>query len=519
MKKIKKIFALMIAMVIVLGMSTSVFAAKISIESGSSTSDATAETTTYTYYQILNASILSAGTVNKDTGELTTAGTVAYTIPAANTTLATNLNALRVNGIDLFTVTLSADSTEYTVVLNKKSETESFTGTEIATALNVPTITDNALSRGTFSQSAPGAIATQDNLNAGYYLITSSLGNVLAVQTLDDVTIVEKNDYPSVTKTVADEDVTAQIGDTINYTLDVTVPASATKEIVLTDTMTVGLTFNAVNSVTPYQGSTAGTALDSTTPGQIYSVSAVTKDPTTGNQTFTITFPKETVIAYAGQKLVVDYTATLNKSAVVGSSAVANDGNDNTVKLDYDSRYTTVPVTVETDTQKFTYDKVDGTDKTKKLSGAKFKLYKATLTTTNDVTTAVTKGEAIQLVEVTKGSEYRVATAEEIADESITTVTEMETNGKTITVNGIAGDEDYALVETQAPTGYNMLTAPYPIDPNTTNSLAVAVENNSGSTLPSTGGIGTTIFYVIGAILVIGAGVVLVTRRRMNVQK
>ena len=86
-------------------------------------------------------------------------------------------------------------------------------------------------------------------------------------------------------------------------------------------------------------------------------------------------------------------------------------------------------------------------------------------------------------------------------------------------------DGTYELVEVEAPKGYNLLTSPVEVvidgaDATETDlsplTVTTPVENNSGTQLPSTGGIGTTIFYVVGTILVIGAGVVLITRRRMN---
>lgn len=82
---------------------------------------------------------------------------------------------------------------------------------------------------------------------------------------------------------------------------------------------------------------------------------------------------------------------------------------------------------------------------------------------------------------------------------------------------------DYTLTEIEAPKGYNLLTSPYTVEGSklakATESAAnytLSVENNAGTELPTTGGIGTTIFYIMGSILVLGAGVVLVTRRRIR---
>ena len=81
---------------------------------------------------------------------------------------------------------------------------------------------------------------------------------------------------------------------------------------------------------------------------------------------------------------------------------------------------------------------------------------------------------------------------------------------------GLDKDSTYYLEETKSPEGYNLLDKEKEVALGTTTSIDVV--NEAGSILPSTGGIGTTIFYIIGGVLVVGAGVVLVTRRRMNVQ-
>ena len=116
---------------------------------------------------------------------------------------------------------------------------------------------------------------------------------------------------------------------------------------------------------------------------------------------------------------------------------------------------------------------------------------------------------------------YRVAAS----DDSNTITTIDMTSVSKVTITGL-DKKDYTLKETKAPDGYT-LAANTTVSANTlvrvdgdiegTNGV-VTVINNPGSLLPSTGGIGTTIFYVIGAILVIAAGVALIARRRMNVR-
>ena len=115
-----------------------------------------------------------------------------------------------------------------------------------------------------------------------------------------------------------------------------------------------------------------------------------------------------------------------------------------------------------------------------------------------------------------------------MSEDTDTKKTVITTNGNTVTIKGLDADTTYYLWETKAPTGYNVLTSPITLTATsstsgegdaavTTYSFAdQTIKNNKGSVLPSTGGIGTTIFYIIGAILVIGAGVLLISRRRMR---
>lgn len=121
--------------------------------------------------------------------------------------------------------------------------------------------------------------------------------------------------------------------------------------------------------------------------------------------------------------------------------------------------------------------------------------------------------------DATAGDIYRVAKADDA-----NTVTEVTTpaSGK-FTIKGLDADT-YYLTETQQPAGYNKLSAPITvvIDENgnitvgANNVDEVKVENNTGSILPSTGGSGTTLIYILGAILVLGSSVVLITKKRMR---
>lgn len=116
----------------------------------------------------------------------------------------------------------------------------------------------------------------------------------------------------------------------------------------------------------------------------------------------------------------------------------------------------------------------------------------------------------VKLIKVSD-TEYRVAEA----GESGAADTFMTVGSGKIVIKGVDLGE-YTLTETKAPAGYNKLNGDKAFTVEAGNTLVVEIENQSGSVLPSTGGRGTTLFYIIGGVLVIGAGVLLVTKKRMS---
>ena len=460
MKKMKKIFALAIALVMVFAMSATAFAATtVTINPGNPNGDSADPT--YTYYVMMKASVGESGT--------------AYYVESQ--ALATALDGLTAgeNNADLFTVTKASGADRWNVVINKNGEAD-FTGEEVAAAL--ATIKSNAIATGT---------ATNNQISLeydGYILIESSLGTKLVVDTVTTKEINEKNTYPSLTKT--ESTTNAEIGGTVTYQIPVVIPATvAEKPIVVTDIITKGLTLNtaitADNDVTGLEWT-----LDST-------------DATTQAKTYKVTIPAATVKALAGKTLTLTYTATVNELAVV------NEAETNKAHLDYNN-FTSVD-TDPTEIKTFGFD-LQKTDGTSALAGVKFTLQNSA----NEYYTEPSDDESVDEDRFV-ATKYEVTTPED---------------GK-ITFAGLAAGT-YTLTETETVTGFNLLTGPITVtvasdgsvtfsgDGQTANGTTVTVVNQQGSVLPSTGGIGTTIFYIVGAILVIGAGVVLVTRRRMNVQ-
>ena len=213
----------------------------------------------------------------------------------------------------------------------------------------------------------------------------------------------------------------------------------------------------------------------------------------------------------ANDRIIITYSATLNESAVI-----AGEGNKNETWIRYgDSSETThaetTTKTIEIPVFKYTDKLAKGGEAESPLEGAKFILRETD--TKKEIglkpTTTPTGKE---------GAYYKF-------DKATTAVTEVTTNntGK-FTIQGLAPGT-YELVEKEAPKGYNKLSAPVEITissegevsyNNGTKATWVKVENKTGSLLPSTGGMGTTLFYIFGAILVIGSGVVLITKKRMK---
>ena len=460
----KKIFALLIAMVMVLGMSTAVFASTITIDPGTPTGGS--GTPTYSYYLMMKA------TVN---GEK-----VAYYVE--NETLASAIDKLKVGEDDLFTVTKASGADRWNISINKKADDSEFTGEEVAAALD--TIKANAIDKKENSSEL-----TYTFEGDGYVLVESSLGTKLVLDTITTKEIKEKNTYPSLEKT--EDTSNAEIGGTVNYEIPVSIPANvAEKAITVTDIITKGLTLNTTISVTGAAADPAYTSATWTQSGD------AAED---GSKTYTVTIPANVVKANAGGTITLKYSATVNENAVV------NVPETNKAKLKYDNFTSVETEPVEVKTFGFDLLKIGDDNDENPLANVEFTL-------TN---------KAGNYYDATADSNPRFSAGEKIA--------KTDANGK-ITFAGLAAGE-YTLTETKTNDGYNLLSGPITVTiddkgtatfsgdgASTLEGNAVKINNQSGAVLPSTGGIGTTIFYIIGAILVVGAGVVLVTRRRMNVQ-
>lgn len=353
---------------------------------------------------------------------------------------------------------------------------------------------------------------TASNLSLGYYVVDSSLGVLCGLTTTKPTaTISEKNEVPVPDKTVKEDSTdrygdsnTAQIGDTVEFKTVIHAKKGA-QNYKLHDQMEAGLTLNQ-NSITVKVGDT--TLTSDTDYTVAFNVDCKDKNGTDATCDFEITFTKDYLSTItANTDIVVTYTAVLNKDAEIADAT-----NDNDTMLDYgDNSHSTWD---KTTTKTFMFDIIKTNSDKKLLTGAKFKLYDAQ-----------TAGNEIALVKESDGV-YRVATATEKSAGGFTSA--VIEAGKA-TVKGLDANTTYWLEETEAPTGYNKLAGRVEVKIENTNLTTtmtgdiwaegnggVQITNQSGTELPSTGGVGTTIFYVLGGILAVTAIVLLVTKKRMN---
>ena len=347
-------------------------------------------------------------------------------------------------------------------------------------------------------------------LEAGHYLVTSTLGTKATVGTTPgnpNPEIQEKNEAPTNVKTV-EEDSTgnygstndADIGQTVNFKSTITAQPGA-KNYVFEDTMSAGLSYK--NDAKVYTDETMTTELAAAN----YTVNNTPGD----GKTFTITFTQSYLDTItAATKLYVKYSAKLNEGAVVGLP-----GNSNKSTLKYGDS-TNTKSTPESVTITYTWDldvlKYGNTDKANVLENAQFVL----LNKDRDKVAVVVNGKLTGWADVPTAG----------VDGTITwpakTILTTGANGK-IEIDGLDADT-YYLREIEAPAGYNKLANDVEVvingatkgesDNLTYTTVIAEVNNQSGTQLPSTGGVGTTIFYVLGGILAVGAAVLLIARKR-----
>lgn len=500
MKTIKRSIALVLAMILTLAMSVTVFAAPNADQNTFSlTLNKAVKGHTYEAYQILSGDLSAdkATLSNIKWGEgIKAEGQTALGGDAAG--YAKKLADMGNNSSEL-------------------KEQAQIIGANLASASGSVTVTD------------PDAKNVISNLKPGYYLIKDKDDSLqgqesyteFILHVTDDVDADVKADVPSVEKKVKDtNDTTGEttgwqdsadydIGDDVPFQLTATlannIESYKTYSLKFNDTLSKGLDYN--NDAVIKLGDKDVTSYFT---------------PSYDAKAKTLTFTCDNILAFGAKnsdKIVVEYTAKLNENAVIGAA-----GNPNTVGLEFSNnpnnggegdRGKTPEDKVIVFTYKLTVNKVDKDNKP--LTGAEFSLFKKV---------KVDGKDELQLVEVKKI---------------------LSTNAEG-TVFGFTGLDDgtYVLRETKTPDGYNSIedqtfTISAKHDENSDDpkltaltgdvasgsiinlgvmlekgELSTDVVNNKGSVLPSTGGAGRVAIYVIGAILVLGGGIVLVTKKRVR---
>ncbi len=456
MKKINKIFSVILTLVFVFALAISAFAA----ENGKITITNAENGETYSAYQMLTFTPVAGAT---DTGIYKVAEGWADFFGGAG---ATYFDVAENDGA----VTLKEDAD--------------------LTALAAEAITYAANIEATVSAIAESSTVVLDNLPLGYYVVDTSLGTICALtNTNSSVTAIEKNEGPSLEKKIVEDNNlvdanTVAIGDIVTYQATITI-GEGVSAYEMHDTMSAGLTFQNIESI-----KVAGAAVDTNN----YTIS--TTDLKDGC-TFEIAFADNYTSGLTrGTEIVVTYTAEVNENAAIGET-----GNPNKAKLEYytgDTVKTTPDDIVISYTTKISVDKTDGTNP---LEGAGFTLFEfngtdwvAVGTEITGVTTFVWEGldeGSYKIVETTVPAGYNKADDVEF---KVSCAVPETVTAETDTATWSVADDSVTV---------------------NAGALETTIVNSTGGLLPETGGIGTTIFYIVGALLVVGAAILLITKRRM----
>ena len=492
MKYMKKLMALLAALTLALAMAVPAFAESgtASSSKGTITIDNAVTGTTYKAYRIFD---LESYDTEKNA--------YSYKLnPAWSgfTAYSTTIDGNTVSAADFFSVN-SAGYIEWQDA--KKDAGANFAKLAKAFAVEKNIACDK-------TETATGTTVKFTDLTLGYYLVDTSLGSLCSLDTTaPSVTIKEKNSDTTIEKKIVAagggmvDSNSAGIGDTVNFSITITVKDGDPKGYVLHDKLS-GLKFDSAS----LKVARGGTALTLNTH---YTLDTTPED----GDSFDVKFIDG--ILKTNDVVVVTYSAK-----VAADAAIAGAGNTNKAKLEYNGKHSTEEKTTtyvwKLNVHKYT---LDSTNNEVALSGAKFVLYRmdgadkkyATLTSNKITGWTTEKSSATLLVTPDSGD---------------------------ILIEGL-NEGTYYLEETEAPAGYNKLTEPIEVEITATASstsvseavkyknlsgtsyapatdATVKVLNKAGTQLPSTGGIGTTLFYVIGGGLMAVAAVLLVAKKRMN---
>lgn len=364
---------------------------------------------------------------------------------------------------------------------------------------------NNVTATQTVTPDAGATTATIDKLDLGYYLVGSTVGALCSLDTTNpEVTVRDKNEAPTVEKKIAKDGHTdnlvsnnsANIGEHVVYQTTINVKPGA-KNYVLHDTMDSHLNFDGILQAHLSDGTNL-------TNGDY----VVQKGPAV-KCTFDISFTDVFYNKYRSKiddgtitKIIFQYSATVKDDAVVKQEM------KNTTHLTYGDNNTTTEDS-KTITKTFGIPVFKYTKNDQALAGAEFMLSTDPNCTDESKTLKFTLNN--------DKNKYRFT-----AHGGNATLTSLD-NGR-IDIEGLKAGT-YYLKETKAPDGYNLLKKIQKIEIGEVGSIKlndvaitddVKVKNNSGIELPSTGGMGTTLIYLAGIVLVVLSGYVLISKRRAS---
>ena len=520
MKRMKKIMAVLLAAIMTMAMAVTAFADnagtnKLTVNVKSTTPAQNLKGQTINLYKLFDVTESTSGETKN----------YAYTVNTAYKTALVNvLTKLKTSVSAIPNVTETSTDAELAAAVSSIGAKDSETVQKFANDFTTYALTQNPKLDATTNSGKLGKVTSYEftDLDAGYYLVYVTGGKEIqsSLVTVDATTntVNLKTEAPSITKT-ADKD-TVSIGQVVKYTVTGSIPDTTGYDqylYIIHDELSKGLDF-----VNDENGAALGT--EATT----VNVTVAFKDVTDASAaptkaTLDQTDKKKMSLDLSewvranktnkGKEFTVTYYAKVNKDAVVT--------NNNQASLEYGNNPDETTKTTPSEAKTPTYPldilkKKTGTDE--KLAGAKFSLY-----TTEE---NATSGTNAITVSGSNGNYVVDPTSKITVFESVESIDE---KGYNLHVNGLAAG-DYWLVETEAPAGYNKLTAPIKVTITKTGDTEwtvskdgvdekdkiIDIENSTGSLLPSTGGMGTIIFAVIAAILVLGVAVSFIRDKRKN---
>lgn len=359
----------------------------------------------------------------------------------------------------------------------------------------------------TYNQSNGNHTITIPAGQEGYYLILGTEGTGVILDTVGktDLTLSPKQEKPTVDKKIIVngqevESTTVNIGDTVTFRLNISIPADATaSQLVVHDVPDEGITING--SLTKF-------------PDDAENDDVNYLNRTMDGCWFEVILKDTYVESHRGQTVSVEYTATINDNFKI------NEVNYNKVYLTYDT-YKSENDAVELYSYGFNLNKTNkaGTS----ITGAEFILSNST---TPPRQQAASDGHLYWTMfdKNTEGTVYTAGATVEANPGGSNYISAATINAGNVQIRGLA-EGTYYLHEIKAPDGYNQLDSYVTIviskdgimqDGVAVDDLTVNVINETGTVLPSTGGMGTTLFYILGGLMAVSALVILVTNKRMR---